>query len=269
MPGGRSHAKRGGALRIGVRTFGELCITAGLILLLFVAWQLWWTDIGADKNNSELAHSLAEKWHREGPSQDKSDNRDKADDKAGTPAQRDATGGFGRLPTTKAPSFATAFGIMYVPRFGNDYFRTIAQGTALDPVLDEMGLGHYEGTVMPGRRGNFAVAGHRTTYGKPLNKIADLRPGDKIIVETKAGWYTYTFRNFNIVLPDHVSVIDPVPDAPKVKPTDRFMTMTACNPMYSARERYIAYSVLTGWTPSSDGPPATIAHTPAYRKAHS
>ncbi|NYI66604.1 class E sortase [Spelaeicoccus albus] len=261
MPGRRSHTAREkiGPVRFGIQAFGEICITLGIILLLFVAWQLWWTDIGANKNNTRLAHSLAEKWHRDGTQPDA----------AAPPVQDDSAGNLGKLPAVKEPDFATAFGIMYVPRFGNDYYRTIAEGTALNPVLDEMGLGHYEGTAMPGRRGNFAVAGHRTTYGKPLNKIADLHPGDKIVVETKAGWYTYTFRNFNIVLPDHVSVVGPVPDAPTMKPTDRFMTLTACNPMYSARERYIAYAVLTGWSSASHGPPKTIAGTPAYRKAHS
>lgn len=245
-----------GPVRGTIRVIGELCITAGLILILFVAWQLWWTDIGANKNNSDIAHSLTHQWNREGASAPPAK------------AKGDSAGSFGKPAVSKAPDKNTAFGIMYVPRFGNDYYRTIAQGTDLVPVLDHIGIGHYESSVMPGQLGNFAVAGHRTTYGKPLNKIADLRPGDLIVVETKAGWYTYTFRNFNVVLPDHVSVIDAVPDAPTMKPTDRFMTLTACNPMYSARERYVAYAVMTDWRPAADGAPPAIAHTPAYRKAH-
>src|SRR5699024_1745809 len=81
-------------------------------------------------------------------------------------------------------------------------------------------------------------------YGKPFNQIAELRPGDEIIVQTKDGFYTYTFRNFDIILPDAVEVLSPVPDEPEYNGKDRILTMTACNPTVSARERYGAYADL-------------------------
>src|SRR5699024_4377121 len=146
------------------------------------------------------------------------------------------------------------------------YYRTVAEGVDLEPVLNRMGVGRYPNSAMPGDVGNFSVAGHRVTYGKPFNQIAELRPGDEIIVQTKDGFYTYTFRNFDIILPDAVEVLSPVPDEPEYKGKDRILTMTACNPMFSARERYVAYAELTDWTPAQDGPPESIEDSKAYDK---
>ncbi|WP_328698705.1 class E sortase [Brevibacterium rongguiense] len=236
-----------GPVRGTIRAFGELCITAGLVLILFVVWQLWWTDFAADNDNQKLADQLTTQW--------KDNPKDELPDDPDEPV------------VGKAPEAEKAFGIVYIPRFGDDYYRTLAEGVSLDPVLNNMGLGHYPSTAMPGDVGNFALAGHRVTYGKPLNQIAEMRPGDKIIVQTADGYYTYTFRNFDIVLPDDTDVLSPVPAYPKYKGKDRIMTMTACNPMFSARERYIAYSELTDWRPASKGAPSDIKDSPAFADA--
>ncbi|MDN6747023.1 MAG: class E sortase, partial [Brevibacterium sp.] len=233
-----------GPVRGTIRTFGELCITAGMILILFVVWQLWWTDIEANRDNEVLADQLTEDWSNQDPNELPEDPEE--------PVVAD--------PVEKNH----AFGIFYIPRFGDDYYRTAAEGVDLEPVLNRMGLGRYPNSAMPGEVGNFAVAGHRVTYGKPFNQIAKLRPGDEIIVQTKDGFYTYTFRNFDIILPDAVEVLAPVPDEPKFKGKDRILTMTACNPMFSARERYIAYAELTEWTPAADGAPESIKDSKAY-----
>jgi sortase A len=235
-----------GPVRGTVRTFGELCITAGLVLILFVVWQLWWTDIEANRDNENLADQLTEDWANQDPNE--------LPDDPDEPVVAD--------PVDKN----SAFGIFYIPRFGEDYYRTVAEGVDLEPVLNRMGVGRYPNSAMPGEVGNFSVAGHRVTYGKPFNKIANLRPGDEIIVQTKDGFYTYTFRNFDIILPDAVEVLSPVPDEPDYKGKDRILTMTACNPMFSARERYVAYSELTDWTPAKDGPPKSIKDSKAYDK---
>lgn len=238
--------QRLGPVRGTIRTFGELCITAGLILILFVVWQLWWTDIEANRDNEVLADELAQDWANQDPNE--------LPDDPDEPVVAD--------PVEKNH----AFGIFYIPRFGGDYYRTVAEGVDLEPVLNRMGVGRYPNSAMPGEVGNFSVAGHRVTYGKPFNQIAKLRPGDEIIVQTKDGFYTYTFRNFDIILPDAVEVLSPVPDEPDFKGKDRILTMTACNPMFSARERYIAYSELTDWTPAKDGPPESIKDSKAYDK---
>ncbi|RAE58046.1 class E sortase, partial [Burkholderia multivorans] len=186
-----------GPIRGTIRTFGELCITAGLVLILFVAWQLWWTDIEADRDNEVLADQLTKDWANQDPNK--------------LPADPDE-------PVVAEPvEKNTAFGIFYIPRFGDDYYRTLAEGVDLEPVLNRMGVGRYPNSAMPGEVGNFSVAGHRVTYGKPFNQIAKLRPGDEIVVQTKDGFYTYTFRNFDIILPDAVEVLAPVPDQPEYK----------------------------------------------------
>jgi sortase A len=238
--------ERLGPIRATVRTFGELCITAGLVLILFVVWQLWWTDIQANRDNEVLADELTQDWANQDPNE--------LPDDPDEPVVAD--------PVDKN----SAFGIFYIPRFGDDYYRTVAEGVDLEPVLNRMGVGRYPNSAMPGDVGNFSVAGHRVTYGKPFNQIAELRPGDEIIVQTKDGFYTYTFRNFDIILPDAVEVLSPVPDEPEYKGKDRILTMTACNPMFSARERYVAYAELTDWTPAQDGPPESIEDSKAYDK---
>nr|WP_275901994.1 class E sortase [Brevibacterium zhoupengii] len=235
-----------GPVRGTIRTFGELCITAGMVLILFVVWQLWWTDIEANRDNEQLADKLAQDWQNQDPNE--------LPDDPDEPVVAD--------PVEKN----NAFGIFYIPRFGDDYYRTVAEGVDLEPVLNRMGVGRYPNSAMPGEVGNFSIAGHRVTYGKPLNQIAQLRPGDEIIVQTKDGFYTYTFRNFDIILPDAVEVLAPVPSEPKFKGKDRILTMTACNPMFSARERYVAYAELTDWTPAGDGAPDNIKDSKAYDK---
>ena len=235
-----------GPVRGTIRTFGELCITAGMVLILFVVWQLVWTDFEANRDNEVLADKLTEDWSNQDPNE--------LPDDPDEPVVAD--------PVEKNH----AFGIFYIPRFGDDYYRTAAEGVDLEPVLNRMGVGRYPNSAMPGEVGNFSIAGHRVTYGKPLNQIAKLRPGDEIIVQTKDGFYTYTFRNFDIILPDAVEVLAPVPSEPTYKGKDRILTMTACNPMFSARERYIAYAELTDWTPAGNGAPENIKDSKAYDK---
>jgi sortase A len=112
---------------------------------------------------------------------------------------------------------------------------------------------------MPGEIGNFALAAHRTTYGAPFANIAELRVGDRIYVETRDGWYVYAFRNLEYVWPTAVQVLEPVPQAPQVEATERYLTLTSCNPRFSAAERIIAYAVFETWYPREEGPPAEIA----------
>ena len=162
------------------------------------------------------------------------------------------------VPVGNAPAHGAAIGVIYIPRFGANYSRPIIEGTSQD-VLDTLGLGRYAGTAMPGAVGNFVMAGHRQTHGAVLDNIHTLVPGDKIYVQTADGFYTYVFRNQEIVLPDRTDVIAPVPTQPGAVPEQRILTMTSCNPRFGSEERIIAYSVFDSWQPLSAGPPAAIA----------
>jgi sortase A len=232
-------------IRKVIQVVGELLMTVGIVLLLFVAWQLWWTNVESNAKQSEVIKDFAQNLAVPG----------------GNPVPAPAATSpvdYGPPKVAEAPGHGVTIGIMYIPRFGADYTRPIVQGTSAD-VLDTLGLGHYNGTAMPGAIGNFAVAGHRQTHGAVLDNIHTLVPGDKIYVQTRDGYYVYIFRNNQIVLPSSTDVLLPVPTQPAATPTEGYLTMTSCNPRFGSEERIIAYSVLDHWQPASAGPPAEIA----------
>jgi sortase A len=149
-----------------------------------------------------------------------------------------------------------AFAIIRIPRFGAGFARPVYEGTTRDVL--QRGVGHYPGTVLPGEIGNFALAGHRTTYGKPFNQIDKLRDGDVVLIETKATWYVYRVTGHQIVAPTQTSVILPVPDEPDAEPTAALLTMTSCHPEFSARQRFIVHGELEATYPHAQGVPAEV-----------
>lgn len=227
---------------------GELMVTVGVFLLAFVAWQLWWTDVEGDRAQAAIVEGLD--WVPvPGPPEAS------APSAAAAPAiepRRDAA------PAIAQPGHAVTFATLLVPRWGADYERPVSQGVDRAGVLDPLGIGHYPDTAMPGDVGNFAISGHRTTYGKPFTLIADLVAGDPIVVRTADTWYVYRVTTTEIVKPSDVDVIAPVPRQPGAAPTERMITLTTCHPMYSARERYIVYGTLDYWLPTSAGFPPEL-----------
>ncbi len=234
-------------------------MTAGVVALLFVAWQLWIGDfiIGAEHNSE--ASALSQQWADAGtaaptptftPTPSGTPTPSAAPTPSATPAAEPVV-----LPDA---GDAQVFGIMRIPRFGSDYAVKVAGGVTRAGTLDPIGIGHYPGTPMPGAVGNVAFAAHRTTYGKPFNRIADLHIGDAIVIETEDGWYTYRFRTLEYVAPDAVDVLLPVPQESGVAADGRYLTMTSCSPMFSRAERIIAYSVFDSYTPRAAGEPASL-----------
>ena len=244
---GRTRPRRGVVSGI-VGVVGELCITAGVLLGLFVVWQLWWTDVQADRVHQQV---LAELDWAQPPLPVDTDTGPVV-----APERHDEP------PVMDEPAIGEVFAKLYVPRFGDDYLEPIAQGVDKATILDRLGIGHYPGTAMPGDLGNFATAGHRTTYGKPYHQIADLEEGDPLVVRTEKTWYVYRVIDHEIVYPNQTEVISPVPGLmpgdPLPELTQRFMTMTACHPMYSAAQRYIVHGELDYWAPVKDGTPAEL-----------
>ncbi|NQX13970.1 class E sortase [Microbacteriaceae bacterium VKM Ac-2855] len=236
---------------------GELLITAGVLVLLYLGWQLWWNDaVVANKQTTEAAE-LRESWAT--PTAEPTPVDTGSADPTAPPAPVD----YGAPVVATAAALDTSFGNLYIPRYGEGWVRTIAEGVDAANVLDEGSIGHYPETQMPGEVGNFAVAAHRSAYGGGMHLIDELQLGDAIYIETADGWYTYRFRNLEYVQPSAVDVIDPVPWSTDVAATDRLITLTSCNPLYSTAERIIAYGVFESWQPRSAGPPTEIAATVA------
>lgn len=237
-----------------VGVIGELLITAGIIVLLYVVWQLWVGDLiyGAERNatGQELSQTWAEEYV---PPADEPSAEEPPGDGPVT----------AEPVILDDPADAEEFGVLRIPRFGPEYAVPMAGGITRARTLDPIGVGHYPGTSMPGEAGNFAVAAHRTTWGKPFNRIADLHVGDAIVVETPVGWYTYRFRTLEYVTPDEVEVLLPVPQARDLPAGTRYMTMTSCSPMFSMAERIVAFAVFESFTPRSAGEPASLAHAAA------
>jgi sortase A len=231
-----------------VGVLGELLITVGVFVLLFLGWQIWLNDIIEGAAQDHQAQQLSQSW------------KSSAAPTAG-PTAAPATGSSATPVVAVAPGNAQKFGILYVPRFGSTWERPIAQGVGVTDVLDAIGVGHYPGTAMPGQVGNFAIAAHRHAYGGGFENLHLLHVGDHVYVGTKDGWYEYTFRDIQYVKPTEVNVLQPVPMEPGVAPVDRILTMTTCNPFFSTAERMVAYATFTAWYPYAQGPPAEIAAT--------
>lgn len=210
---------------------GELLVTAGVLILLFLAYQLVWTNVAADRASaSELQH-LHSSW---------------ADPK---------THGSSEIPTQL--SDGDAFAVLRIPRLGVHYRVPVVQGVTLDDLAK--GVGHYPQTAFPGQIGNFAVAGHRATNGEPFAYLDQLRIGDRVYVETSTRWYAYRITTEAIVEPTKVDVILPVPGRPKASPTDALITLTTCNPRWASYQRLIFHGILINARDHSLGPPAPIA----------
>jgi sortase A len=225
--------------------FGELLITLGVLLGLYVVWELVWTDVEANQEAREIVKLVQAQsdWVTPEPGAGFARLRDPGVEAPPVDVDPLAT-----------PAFGDSWGTLHVPRWGLDYNVPIVEGTDRVRILNKGLIGHYEGTEGPGRVGNFATSAHRTTYGKPYNRVAELENGDSLIVETAQYYFVYKMYDYEIVYPDAVRVIWPVPNEEGAEPTQRIFTMTTCHPMFSAKQRYVVWGELAYWADKADGP---------------
>jgi sortase A len=217
-----------------LRGLGQTLITAGLVILLFVVYELWFTGFETAREQRHLADAIEDTWRHGGGSY-----RTQADL-------------LRRIP------IGTGVAVLRIPRFGRDWAKVVVEGVSVADLRD--GPGHYPGTQLPGQVGNFVVSGHRTTYGAPFNRVDELKPGDPIVVETRDTWYTYRVTATEIVAPTAIEVTYPVPYRRLAKATVAAITLTSCHPKYSARSRIIVYGALDDTRLKSRGlPPALEA----------
>ena len=222
---------------------GEILITAGVIVGLYIAWQLWFTSWEANAQQTDAVSAISSDW-QESP------------DKIGQARYDDP-------PAAEHVSeLGSPIGIIRIPVFGEKWEYSILEGTDNAAILDKGAFGHYKDTAFPGEVGNFAVAAHRNTYGAPMHYVEELNAGDAIIIETKEAYYVYKIYDRYPAKPSQGEVVWPVPndaDASE-KPTQRLMTITTCHPYIGvAIERMITHAEYDHWVARDDGIPEEMA----------
>ena len=247
----RSRRAKPGIMATVTLVLGELLITAGVLICAFVAWQTWYYDPSISREQSSVADEYVQQWQQEASSDAATD------DTSGT---EDATVSAEDAPVAETPAEeGEVWGVMYVPRFGSDWKKPVAWGTDMATVLNTLGIGTYEQSVMPGAVGNTIVAAHRSGQGSGFYDIHKLRLGDEIIIETEEGWYTYAYRNTEYIVDTDVQLLSPVPMKPEETATGKILSLQSCNPLpVSNEERIIAYAVLESFTPREAGAPQVV-----------
>jgi len=139
---------------------------------------------------------------------------------------------------------------MSIPRLGAEWVKPVVEGSGGGPggiSADDLrrGVVHYPSTAAPGETGNFAVAGHRTTYGQPFRHLHRVRSGDVVVVETASERLTYVVRRSTVVTPMNAGPLWAVPFRPDTNATEATLTLTTCHPVWSDAKRLIVVAVLT------------------------
>jgi sortase A len=215
---------------------GAVLFALGLLLVAFVAYQLWGTALYEAQAQSHLKSELSHELHRALPT------KLTASQRLGLPAIATVT-----APTRRDPDVDQPVGLLSIPKIG--LLDAIVEGVGEAQL--EQGPGHYPGTSLPGQSGNVAIAGHRTTYAHPFYNLDALSPGDDVYILTAQGLFHYTVNGTQIVAPTNVSVLNTLPG----KST---LTLTTCNPRYSAAQRLVVTAALDA-RPAS--PTSTITST--------
>lgn len=187
----------------------------GVVVILFAAWQVWGTSIQHAHAQSSLQSEFTSQVH----------------------VHRPPESGPVLIPSSvrvPAPAQGTVLAHLVIPSIGVDQF--VVEGTAAADL--DKGPGHYVGTAMPGQQGNVAIAGHRTTYGAPFNRLDELAVGARAYVTTSRGQLlTYIVSQAPVaVSPSDVAVLN---DA-----GDNRLTLTTCNPKFYATQRLVVVSTL-------------------------
>jgi sortase A len=221
---------------------GELLLTAGVLALGYAGWQLWLADAVLGGEQQQAARVFAAQLGPLDPTEP-AESVLRTDDP----------------PVEAAVADRESFAVMHIPRLGA-FQRVVGEGTSR-AVLDSLaqGLAHYSESAQPGELGNFAVAGHRNGQGGPFTHLDEMRVGDRIYVQTSSAWHVYEFRNHEYVPPTAVGVVATVPQQPSTPADGRYLTLTTCNPEWSAAGRLVAYAAFVGWQSAADGMPRELA----------
>ena len=207
---------------------GRTLITAGLLLLGLVVYQLWGTGLEQQRAQSRLRDEFSEL--------------------------------ISTTPTTATPTASTESTAERVdsPRRPNSALALleIPSASVADIVVNSAsvsalrhGPGHIEGTALPGEQGNSAIAGHRTTYGAPFAKLDKVSVGDEIRVTTVKGRFNYTVSDVLIVAPNRTDLLRP-------QDGRTLLTLVTCHPRWSTAKRLIVVADLVSTEPIAEPAPA-------------
>lgn len=207
---------------------GRSLAATGLLVLLFVGYQLWGTGLRTAQAQSQLDQEFTEQLERQERRRDATPST--------TAPGPDPTDPRPVPPTTTAPVPALppppvegdAAGFIDIPALGIDDLNVV-EGVTVEQLT--RGPGHFPTTPLPGQAGNAAIAGHRTTYGAPFSDLDQLETGDEITVTTLQGESRYEVTEQKVVAPTDVAVVADQGD-------DR-LTLTTCEPKYSAAQRLV------------------------------
>ena len=196
-------------MRQALAAIGRAFVTVGILILLFVAYQLWGTGIYADREQNRLEADFS--------SQLKKNRPDPTSDAIPPP-----------------PPEGEAVARLRIVDIGVDAI--VVEGVTRDDL--RKGPGHYPNTPLPGQAGNSAIAGHRTTYGAPFGNLDQIEKGDTILARTLQGTFEYEVYETIIVDPNDIGVL--APDVSR----RATLTLTTCNPKFSAAQRLIVKAEL-------------------------
>ncbi|MEU1183054.1 class E sortase [Streptomyces sp. NPDC005820] len=251
-------------------TGAELLVTAGVLVLLLVAHQLWWTNRAAREGAERKVAALEREWGGGVGDSDAGGGGGRSGGSSTDPSGSDTTGRTNSGATSGASGGATsgadtgtsaganprasqAYAVLRIPRLGLRV--PVAEGTDKQKVLNKGYVGHYTRTQQPGRAGNFALAGHRNTHGEPFRHLNRLKKGDTVEVETRNATYTYIVdKILPRTSPRDSGVIRPVPRSltePAYGYTlpGHYLTLTTCTPEYTSRYRLVVWGKLVSSRP--------------------
>jgi sortase A len=213
-------------VRTVIGAIGRVLIAVGVLILLFVGYQLWGTGIYEARAQSDLESKFQRELAKTQPSTTPSST---------TPSSTTAPAVVG------PPAQGDPVGVITIGKIGVD--KVVVEGTSVPDL--RKGPGHYEGSPLPGQVGNAAIAGHRTTYGAPFGDLDQLAKNDKISVRTLTGTWNYQLTEDPFTVnPDQTEVLDPTTDPATGEPLPT-LTLTTCHPRYSASERLVVKAKLS------------------------
>ncbi len=215
-------------MRRVIGAIGRSFVTVGVLILLFVTYQLWGTGIYTSREQNQLRDQFTSSVSKQGDEPVVSSTTSVTDPTASTTTTS--------LQVPLAPFVAEGDPIaqIRIPRIAVESI--VVQGVSRADL--RRGPGHYPDTPLPGQEGNAAIAGHRTTYGAPFGDLDQLEIGDRIFTRTAQGNFTYEVYDTVIVKPTEIQVLEPDQFRPAT------LTLTTCNPKYSAAQRLVVKAVL-------------------------